>query len=547
MYGFEAMTFNIHGGYLEAIVRGYRSGLLTAADYNNLCQCETLDDIKMHLSATEYGPYLQNEPSPLHTTTIVEKCTLKLVDEYKHMLCQATEPLSTFLEYITYGHMIDNVVLIVTGTLHERDVQELLEKCHPLGMFDSIATLAVAQNMRELYRLVLVDTPLAPYFSKCITSEDLDDMNIEIMRNTLYKAYLEDFYRFCQKLGGATAEIMSDLLAFEADRRAVNITINSIGTELTRDDRKKLYSSFGLLYPYGREELAVCEDIDQVRAVMEKYPPYQSIFAKLSYGESQMLDKAFYEEEVKRLCLAFEQQFHYAVFLAYMRLKEQEIRNLMWISECVAQNQKSRVHDSVGIEELKHCLLYTTLELETTILSTQQEIARKEDELNYVKELLTKAMKERDEAKAKYQSLRLQLQQQLEAAANLSGTTRDAEDKLRGGSEPNNVGSLSSNLNPQLPLPMPLAELTEKLASKKPVPEKGKFLEVVMEAGPLLQTLLLAGPLPRWQHPPPPLNSIEIPPVTAPLPTPRLLHHQDSTISTTNSCFSKEKGLVHHE
>lgn len=41
------------------------------------------------------------EPSPLHTTTIVEKCTLKLVEDYKHMLCQATEPLATFLEYIT--------------------------------------------------------------------------------------------------------------------------------------------------------------------------------------------------------------------------------------------------------------------------------------------------------------------------------------------------------------------------------------------------------------------------------------------------------------
>ena len=60
MYGFEALTFNIHGGFLEAIVRGHRAGLLTTADYNNLCQCETLDDIKMHLSATEYGPYLQN-------------------------------------------------------------------------------------------------------------------------------------------------------------------------------------------------------------------------------------------------------------------------------------------------------------------------------------------------------------------------------------------------------------------------------------------------------------------------------------------------------
>eukprot|EP00897_Mesotaenium_endlicherianum_P007216 jgi/Mesen1/6522/ME000332S05524 len=347
MWGFEALTFNIKDGYLEAIVRGHRGSLLTAADYNNLCQCETLEDIKMHLTGTDYGPSLQNEPSPLHTTTIVEKCTQKLVDDYSHMRTHAVQPLAKFLDYITYGHMIDNVVLIVTGTLHERDVQELLDKCHPLGMFDSIATLAVAQNMRELYRLVLVDTPLAPYFSASITSEDLDDMNIEIMRNTLYKAYLEDFYKFCKSLGGATSEIMCDLLSFEADRRAVQITINSIGTELTRDDRRKLYPNIGLLYPYGHQELAVCEDFDQVRAAMEKYPPYAAIFAKLSFGESQMLDKLFNEEEVKRLTLSFEQQFHYGVFFAYVRLREQEIRNLMWIAECVAQNQKSRVHDGI--------------------------------------------------------------------------------------------------------------------------------------------------------------------------------------------------------
>lgn len=48
--------------------------------------------------------------------------------------------------------------------------QELLDKCHPLGMFDAISTLAVASNMRELYRLVLVDTPLAPYFAESLTS-----------------------------------------------------------------------------------------------------------------------------------------------------------------------------------------------------------------------------------------------------------------------------------------------------------------------------------------------------------------------------------------
>nr|KAJ0226036.1 hypothetical protein LSAT_V11C100019420 [Lactuca sativa] len=35
-----------------------------------------------------------------------------------------------------YGHTIDNDVLIVTETLHKRDVQEILEKFHPLGLFD---------------------------------------------------------------------------------------------------------------------------------------------------------------------------------------------------------------------------------------------------------------------------------------------------------------------------------------------------------------------------------------------------------------------------
>jgi hypothetical protein len=66
---------------------------------------------------------VQNEPSPLAVSTLVEKATRKLVEEFRYMRCQASEPLATFLDYLTYGYMIDNVVLIVTGTLHERDVQ----------------------------------------------------------------------------------------------------------------------------------------------------------------------------------------------------------------------------------------------------------------------------------------------------------------------------------------------------------------------------------------------------------------------------------------
>ena len=59
--------------------------------------------------------------------------------------------------------MIDNVVLLITGTLHERDTHELLERCHPLGAFDTLPALCVATNVEELYHTALVETPLGTF------------------------------------------------------------------------------------------------------------------------------------------------------------------------------------------------------------------------------------------------------------------------------------------------------------------------------------------------------------------------------------------------
>lgn len=39
----EGMFYNATAGYLEGIVRGYRSALLSGQQYNNLTQCESID------------------------------------------------------------------------------------------------------------------------------------------------------------------------------------------------------------------------------------------------------------------------------------------------------------------------------------------------------------------------------------------------------------------------------------------------------------------------------------------------------------------------
>ena len=134
-------------------------------------------------------------------------------------------------------------------------------------------------------------------------------LDLQVIRNTLYKAYLEDFYAFTQSLGGGTASVMGEILKFEADRRAINITINSLDTELTKEGRADLYCNFGDLYPEGISRLERAENHDAVRTAVEPYPQYRQLFQDATYSQEKSLEDCFFEYEVKLNKLAFEQQF----------------------------------------------------------------------------------------------------------------------------------------------------------------------------------------------------------------------------------------------
>ena len=87
----KGVMFNIDNGYLEGLCRGFKngkkrhtsavkrtkqcsncvkkcftlrfSGVLSQNDYLNLVQCETLEDLKLHLQSTDYGNFLASESS----------------------------------------------------------------------------------------------------------------------------------------------------------------------------------------------------------------------------------------------------------------------------------------------------------------------------------------------------------------------------------------------------------------------------------------------------------------------------------------------------
>jgi V-type H+-transporting ATPase subunit d len=116
---------------------------------------------------------------------------------------------------------------------------------------------------------------------------------------------------FCAKLPAPTNEIMHEILSFEADRRAINITVNSFGTDLAKDERAKLYPSLGRLYPNGTVALQRAEDIEGVKLACDSIVEYRPFFEQSTQGDgSKSLEDHFFEREAELNKLAFLQQVH---------------------------------------------------------------------------------------------------------------------------------------------------------------------------------------------------------------------------------------------
>lgn len=353
----DLTSFAVNNGFVEAKLRGYRSAFLKEEQYNQVKNFHNLEEFAQYLmSETDYGEYIDTTAVSINSLKAAMK--KKLSDELNFIEINASNEVCKFIFYIRATYMIENVLNLLDGIKLGNDFKRLKAAIDPIGFFQELNSIeAAASDLPQLYETVLIDTPISDFFSVYLQKHANERKNFnevqtffkeekpEKVRSNLKKIYIEKFFQYCQGLNQISKENMTRILSVESDFKTIQIVYNSL--EDAKNERSSLRETLcptvGPLYPLNYALLKDAQTVEQIRDGLKGFENYKRLLAevpepsKKEEVSGKTLEDVMYEAEVKELVLAFDEQANLAVLYAYVKLKEQEIRNLVWIAEMISR------------------------------------------------------------------------------------------------------------------------------------------------------------------------------------------------------------------
>ena len=283
----DLIYFNTADGYAEAMLRGFRKGILGEQQYTALRNTTNLKDLKSVLMDTDYADYIKDYVES-DTSSLKILLKKKLADEIDYVQSVAGPDLQNFIEIIRHKYMIDNVINIVEGSKNKTSTAIIKSRSEPLGFLPEIEGLLNldVKKIDELYEDVLIDTEVGYYFStfleEVLMTSDvknvstinnyLQELRPEKIKNYLKKIWFEHFFNYCKTLNPTTQEMMEDLLKFEADCQAIQIVYNSLDHEFNQfqeEERKKVIPYFGYLYPDITAQMIKANSFEMLKETLQ--------------------------------------------------------------------------------------------------------------------------------------------------------------------------------------------------------------------------------------------------------------------------------------
>lgn len=275
--------------------------------------------------------------------------------------------LHTFIGFIRKKYMLDNVLTMIEGLKSGVPSERLQATIDPIGDFKLLNAVDLSNDMENLYQTVLIDSPVAEFFFKYLeqkslgsseAKENMRDFNQmqtyfqeetpELVRSSLNRIWIETFHQHCLGLNEISQINMDYLLKLEADFQTIQVIYNSLdeSNDKKEEIRSLLCPSLGHLYPLHFYKLKDAKTIEDLKSALDSFPIYKSILGEIREANSHeddneaYLEDAMFLELTKAYSVSFDEQSNFSNFYAYVMLKEQEIKNVIWMAEMISRGRE---------------------------------------------------------------------------------------------------------------------------------------------------------------------------------------------------------------
>lgn len=288
--------------FILSDINGRFNHILKMADYATLCQCRSIDEFIVKLN--HHFPFI-NEDIQFSTRELRSLLCRNILAE----LDEFSDSDIPILEYFRdYNRIVAFFKTLETGN----DI-------HLVGTAEEFLGLSTCRTFQEAYRIYLENSSIRKYFKNIRGAETAEEKDLQGLLSLVLKNYFDFHYH---KIASG---YFKEIIEAEGSRQIFELCL--CGRERVPEEWFPEASTFS-----GRvkKTLAGMKSLDEIKQVLS--PDGADPIATIM------------KEQMRVYFEAFKQYDDLSCLYSYFRLKEQEMNNVLWIAECMVQQN----YDAMG-------------------------------------------------------------------------------------------------------------------------------------------------------------------------------------------------------
>lgn len=312
-------------GNLVTTVHCRQTAMLTREDFTALLDSDSIEDICVKLqrqypAVVGMKKFTREELKKRLSESLLGEIRLGTRDSL------AREQLSFFTE----SYKIQNFFFLLSCKEYDADLEKNFPRIEFLGYFNELDTLKFCTSMDEVHLYCIKRTFLSGY---CVPGM----FKKEFGENDFSTAHAELRKRHIERYAACASRNFLKLLRLEGDKHNLDIVLSTLGTEISAAERLRWMTPVTNFSHGPYQALARATDSGELRSILSATRAYRALCEELREKD---LGSVFLKKEIEAYHRTFESFNDITSLYAYFKLREQEIKNILWVAERVSQGKK---------------------------------------------------------------------------------------------------------------------------------------------------------------------------------------------------------------